>query len=89
MIYPTCLLNSAILAGFHCSSKETDLETDINLGEGEWIKKESKARKLRQTVREGTRIKERWGKKMRLSSLWRKSQGNLVKKKNTYEKREP
>ena len=24
MIYPTCLLNSAILAGFHCSSKETD-----------------------------------------------------------------
>jgi len=64
------------------------LETDINLGEWEWIKKESKARKLRQTVREGTRIKERWGKKMRLSSLWRKSQGNLVRK-NTCEKRKP
>jgi len=58
------------------------------LGEWEWIKKGSKARKLRQTVREGTRIKERWGKKMRLSSLWRKSQGNLVRK-NTYEKKKP
>jgi hypothetical protein len=37
------------------------LETDINVGEWEWIKRESKARKLRRTAREGTRRKEGMG----------------------------
>jgi hypothetical protein len=39
------------------------LETGIKLGEWEWIKKESKARKLRQTAGEGTRMKKGRGKK--------------------------
>jgi hypothetical protein len=57
------------------------LETDINLGEWEWIKKESKARKLRQTAREGTRIKEWRGKKNEIEFTMEKITREYSKKK--------
>jgi hypothetical protein len=56
------------------------LETDINVGEWKWIKRESKERKLRRTAREGARRKERRGEKNEMEFTVEKITRDLVKK---------